>query len=105
MYIQLYQIKKHLNIDDTFHDDDEYLVDLEIVAEKAIEKHIDNTFDNIVAGEGGSELPPPLAHAVLLMVGNLYANREPIAFTSNVEIPYTLSYLTDLYRNYKGGQI
>lgn len=104
MYIQLYQIKKHLNIDDTFHDDDEYLCDLEQVAEKAIEKHIDNTFDSIVADEG-DELPPPLAHAVLLMVGNLYANREPIAFTSNTEIPYTLTYLLDMFRNYKGGQI
>nr|DAK21524.1 MAG TPA: Head Tail Connector Protein [Bacteriophage sp.] len=103
MHLQLDQIKKHLNIDVTFHDDDEYLCDLAVVAEKAIEKHIDNTFDNIMSGEGG-EIPPPLVHAMLLFIGHLYSNREPIAFTSNTEISFTLSYLLDMFRNYKGGQ-
>lgn len=31
-YIQLYQVKKQLNIDEDFKDDDEYLVDLINVA-------------------------------------------------------------------------
>ena len=41
MYIQLYQIKKHLNINEDFHDDDEYLMSLEEVAEKVVEANID----------------------------------------------------------------
>ena len=46
-YLQLYQIKKHLNIDDDFHLDDEYLVDLSVVSQAVIQKHIDNNLDDL----------------------------------------------------------
>lgn len=99
MYIQLYQIKKHLNLDDYFHDDDEYLIDLALVAEKLVQRHIDWNLDELCAYHGG-ELPSPLMHAMLLMIGNLYANREPIAFASNSELPLSYNYILDLYKNY-----
>ena len=41
LYVQLYQIKKHLNIDEQFTDDDEYLVGLCEVAQATVETHID----------------------------------------------------------------
>ena len=41
MYLQLNQIKKHLNIDADFHDDDNYIQQLINVAEIAVERHID----------------------------------------------------------------
>ena len=44
MYIQLYQVKKHLNIDEDFRDDDEYLMSLVEVAEKVVEKNIDTSY-------------------------------------------------------------
>lgn len=99
MYLQLYQIKKHLNIDELFYEDDEYLLELGIVAEMAVEKHIDDSLDNIANGNGGV-LPSPLLQAMLLLIGNLYANRESVAFTSSTEVPHTFTYLIDLYRNY-----
>ena len=37
MYITLEQAKKHLILDEDFHDDDEYITDLIAVAEKAVE--------------------------------------------------------------------
>nr|DAQ76321.1 MAG TPA: Head Tail Connector Protein [Caudoviricetes sp.] len=100
MYVNLAQIKKHLNIDTSFHDDDEYLVDLGQVAEKAVERHIDDNLENIYIASGGEQLPAPLVHSILLLLGNLYANRESIAYTSLTEIPYNLTYLLDLYKNY-----
>ena len=98
-YLQLYQIKKHLNIDEDFHLDDEYLVDLSIVAEQVVQKHIDNNLDELCA-ENDGELPSPLMHAMLLLIGNFYANRESVAFASSSEIPLSYSYLLDLYKNY-----
>ena len=47
MYIQLYEIKKHLNIDKDFHDDDEYLMSLEEVAEKVVETNIDTQYGKV----------------------------------------------------------
>lgn len=98
MYLQLYQIKKHLNLDNYYHDDDEYLIDLALVAEKIVQKHIDNNLSELCDDRG--ELPLPLRHAMLLMIGQLYANREPIAFASNSELPLSYNYILDLYKNY-----
>ena len=41
MFLEIDRIKKHLNIDDYYKDDDNYLVYLYEVAEKVVEKHTD----------------------------------------------------------------
>ena len=99
MFIQLYQIKKHLNIDNDFFDDDEYLLHLGEVAELAVQKHIDQNLNELCAKNSG-DLPSPLLHAMLLLIGSLYENREPIAFASATELTLSYSYLLDLYKNY-----
>lgn len=100
MYIQLYQVKKHLNIDEDFHDDDEYLMSLVEVAEKVVEKNIDTNLKKLEDGDGF--IPSPLIQAMLLLIGNFYANRESVAFASTSEVPQSYNYLIDLYRNYRG---
>ncbi len=104
MYIELYQIKKHLNIDDDFTMDDEYLVDLAVVAEKVVEKHIDSNLE-IIAADNCGELPSPLIHAMLLFIGNMYANRESVAFAGAQEIPLGYNYLLDLYKDYSPKEV
>lgn len=99
MQIELNLIKKHLNIDDSFKDDDTYLLALSDVAQDIVQKHIDCTFEDIVRSEGA--LPASLLHAVLLMIGNLYNNRESVAFASAQEIPHSYDYLLSLYKHYK----
>jgi len=37
---------------------------------------------------------------MLLMIGNLYANREPVSYGTVARIPYSYEYLISLYRNY-----
>jgi len=37
---------------------------------------------------------------MLLMIGNLYANREPVSYGTVVKIPYSYEYLIGLYRKY-----
>ena len=97
MYVTVDDVKKHLNIDVTFTDDDTYISDLISVAEDAISKHLDIALNDLV--EGGT-LPPSIIHSILLMVGNLYANREPVSYTSVAKVPFTLEYLLGLYKHY-----
>lgn len=98
-YIQLYQVKKQINIDEDFRDDDEYLVDLINVAEQMVENHIDDKLEEIAKANGNC-LPRPLIQAMLLFIGNLYANRESIAFASSSEIPLSYNYILDGFKNY-----
>ena len=99
MYLDLTKIKKHLNINEDYTADDMYLTDLSEVAEKVVETHIDNKLD-IVASNNGGTLPAPILHAMLLFIGNMYANRESVAFVSANEIPLSYAYILDLYKCY-----
>lgn len=98
MYITLCEAKKHLLIDNSFNQDDEYILALIDVAEDAVAININVQLDSITVG---GELPPAVKAAILLLVGNLYANREPVAYTSVNKVPYTFDYLISLYKNYK----
>lgn len=97
-YITLEQAKKHLLIDESFTADDQYILDLITVAEDSVSKHLDIALEEL---EAGGNLPPAIIHAMLLMIGNLYANREPVAFGTIAKIPYSYEYLVGLYRRYK----
>lgn len=50
--------------------------------------------------EVGGILPASIIHAVLLLIGNLYNNREPVSYGTVVKVPYTLDYLLAPYKNY-----
>lgn len=98
MYIQLDYAKKHLNIEEDFTEDDEYILGLIEVAEAAVRVHINEDFASIAEKNGGC-LPPPILQAALLFIGNMYQNREPLG-TRNAALPLNYQYLIDLYRNY-----
>lgn len=100
MYLQLEQVKKHLNIDSDFTEDDKYLEHLISVAELSVSTHLNIALDEL-AGEGGV-IPSPIIHAMLLMIGTLYNNRESVTYGSAIEIPLCYQYLISLYRNYSG---
>lgn len=97
VYINLEEAKQHLIIDDSFIADDEYILALIDVAEDAVSKNINISLDSLSVG---GEIPPAVKAAILLLVGNLYANREPVSFASANKVPYTFDYLISLYKNY-----
>lgn len=97
MYLSLELIKNHLNIDSQFTADDDYLIGLADVAITVIEKHIDHSLSDLLVD---GNLPKPIQQAALLFIGNMYANRESIAFANAVEIPLSYNYLLDLYKDY-----
>ena len=103
MLVTLEELKKHLNLDSSFGDDDAYITSLEEMAEELVQRHIDISFEDLVGNEG--EVPKPLLQAIKLMVGNFYDNRESVAYTSAVEIPSSLTYILSMYRNYENANI
>lgn len=100
MYVKLEDIKNHLNIDSNFTDDDKYLLGLMETAQLTVQKHIDRNLKDLEDEDGG--IPSPLKHAIMLLVGNFYANRESVAFSNSYEVPVSYSYLLALYRNFNG---
>ena len=75
----------------------EYILGLIDMAEKAVRVHVNEDFKDIAKRNGG--FPTPLLQAMLLMVGQMYMNREIIG-TKTEELPFNYQYLIDLYRNY-----
>lgn len=98
-HLTLKLIKEHLNLDNDFTLDDEYLSMLGGVVETVVERHIDDSFAYLANANGG-HLPTPLIQAMLLLLGTYYANREHIAFNANYEVGNSYTFLIDLYRNY-----
>lgn len=90
--LSLNEAKKHLNVG--FEEDDEYISTLICVASERIESHIDKKFEEF------NEIPKSIKHAVLLLVGELYKNRELTSESSVNELPFTIDYLLTNYKNY-----
>jgi uncharacterized phage protein (predicted DNA packaging) len=103
-YLDLDTIKRHLNLDLDFHADDEYLTGLGDTAEQIVALHLDNDLESIVALNDDT-LPAPIRHAMLLLIGNLYMNRENIAFGNCSKIPFSYEYLLAPYKEYINSKI
>lgn len=100
-HITIHRLKQHLNIEDDVFSEDDYLAYLIDVAEATVERHICQPLAGLEDDNGN--LPKPIVHAVLLYSGDLYANRESVAFGgSPQQVPFTYDYLLSLYQNYKG---
>lgn len=100
MYIYLEDAKHHLNVDQDFQDDDIYIASLIQVAEAIVEKDIDTKLSDLEDEDG--DIPSPLKQAMLLLIGNFYANRESVAYANMVKVPNSYEYIIDLYKNYRG---
>lgn len=98
MLVSLAILKKHLNIESDFTADDEYITGLEGVAEQVLSQDLCEDLEDMSTCDG---VPKPLLQAIKLLVGQYYANREPVAFAASSEVPLTYRHLVSLYRNYE----
>ena len=96
--IPLELAKKHLNLDEDYTEDDEYILGLVAAAKGAVEKALNASLDRL-AEENGGEVPMAIIQAILLMVGNWYQNRE-ITGSKVAALPYNFEYLINLYKHY-----
>jgi hypothetical protein len=97
-YLNLEIIKNHLNIEQQFDADDMYLYALLDVAQAAVEKYLDIPLEDMENNDG--MLPSPILHAILLLIGTFYAQRESVSTASMQPVPNAFELLCDLYRNY-----
>lgn len=93
--IDLALAKAHLNVEHNY--DDDYIISLIEVAEAVVASDVCEDLSTL----NGGELPPPLRQAMLLLVGQYYANREPVAYANVKEVPISYRHLISLYRNYE----
>lgn len=98
IYIDLDTIKKHLNLDQDFTDDDDYLYQLSEAALTAVENHIDTPLTYYVDDDG--RLDSALVQAALLLIANFYENRESVAFAQAYRVPHGFEYLLNQYIRY-----
>lgn len=112
MYVSLDDVKRHLRVD--FDEDDRYIEGLILTAQYSVESNIGYTLENLVTssslqpGETGSFfhsgsaiVPFEIQHAIKLLVGNFYENREPVIIGTIVaQLPYGLDYLLAPYKNW-----
>lgn len=97
-YLTLEEIKKHLNLDSEFIDDDAYLTALASASEDVVSKYIDYPLTQLEDSEGS--LPEALKFAMLLWIGTIYSVRESVTAVSMSTVPHSLELLCDLYRDY-----
>lgn len=92
-------VKKHLNIEKEFTEDDAYIMSLVEVAEQAVKNHVMSDSENDLLDEEGEYLPN-IRHAILLLVGSLYANRETVTFGVANRLPHGYDYLLQQLKTY-----
>jgi len=99
MIITLTEAKQHLNIQESFLEDDTLITDLILVAENVIERDTQHTINSIEISEGS--VPPMLKHAAKILVSTFYENREAVIIGVSVsEVPFSYKYLMSSYKKY-----
>lgn len=98
------ELKKHLNIEADWTEDDSYLQELLYVAEMAISNYCNGGLEEdttvVVTNGSYTALPKTIKQACLFLAAHYYLNRTPIAFTSTSELPYTFQFLLNPYKNF-----
>lgn len=97
-YVTLQEVKHHLRVE--VSEDDTYLEHLIDVAETAIANELGKPLEYF---QDGDTLPKPLLQAIMIQCGDLYNNRESVAFATPSEVPRTLTYLLQPYKKYDAG--
>ena len=95
-FITLQELKRHLNVESDYIDDDGILQDLIEVTAIAIKNYLNNE----LSGYTETNIPLTIKQASLLLAAHLYTNRQIISFANGVEIPYTFKFLLDPYKNF-----
>lgn len=97
--IDLQLLKKHLNIEEEFTEDDTYLEMLSDSAVGFVEKYLEDSLE-LIADDNGGELPPSLKLAIFILVADWYAYRESVTNLSVNKLPNSLIFILNQFRCY-----
>ncbi len=90
-------LKQHVRADD-FADDDEYLLHLLDAAELSIVHYTNRSLADLLELGGGKDFPADLTHAILLICGHWYNQRESVSAQQMHAVPHALESLIRPYR-------
>lgn len=97
--LDLKLVKKHLNLENEFTDDDIYIMGLCEAAEEVVKNAIMPDSQDDLLDEEGDYLPN-VRHAILLLVGTWYANRETVSYGVANKIPHGFDYIIQQIKTY-----
>lgn len=100
MIVSIDKAKKHLNLDDFYVEDDDYIVHLICSAESAVAKRLNVKDLTRLINPTTGYIPEDVTHAVLLLVGSWYNTRETFTNRSANKLPHSFDFLADLNKNY-----
>ena len=92
MYVELEDIKRHLNVD--FNEDDDLIASMIEAAEASVENSIGAPLADIAIN---GELPVDLKHVIRIMTANFYEYREGMTYGKIQTVTFTLSHLLAPY--------
>jgi hypothetical protein len=103
--ITVAELKKQLNIELPYTDDDVYLADSIAVAELSVNNYLGASavsgFTTVTGYTSGftSNLPVAIRRAILIVASHLYLNRSLVNFGNASVTPFTFNFLLDNYQN------
>ena len=109
MAINITTLKRQLNIENTFYDDDAILQQCLDVAIQATYNYLGNDIltsgfnpseNGITSGYTGTTVPTSIEHAILMLASHFYINRNIVAFATPSELPYSYKFLLDWYKDF-----
>lgn len=96
MELTILDIKRQLNIELTYTDDDILLQHMLDVSTSAVEKYLGT---NALTGYTETQIPKEVIQAIVMLASHFYLNRNMITFAQGLELPYSFKWLLDPYRN------
>ncbi len=98
-YLDLDELKRHLNLDENFDADDLYLMGLRDAAEEVVAKYIDYPLTQLE--DENHKLPASINHAMLLLIASWYCLRESVSSSNMLPVNHSFELLCDIWRDYK----
>lgn len=99
-YLNITEVKAHLNVDADYTGDDQYIEDLILDVEEIVESEICMPISEIVTESGA--FPRVLRRAMLLLIGSYYRSREDeIPNGDSSRMRMASDRLMSLLRNYE----
>lgn len=93
------QLKRQLNIEETYDDDNVLLQHYLDVAEQSVQLYCGVTGLTMYTGET-MNMPISITQAVIMLAAHFYLSRNIISYGQGYEIPFTLKWLLDPYRDF-----
>lgn len=97
MNVNINQLKRQLNIELDYVDDDAILQHMLNVATLSVQTYLGS---NALTGYTDNTIPVSIEQAVIMLAAHFYLNRNMVSFAQGTEVPYSFRFLLDPYKDF-----